>query len=455
MGTLSLSEQILERTVILSRCSIPDRIFHEAKRCILDYCGVVLAGAETNRKKNKKYLKTVHSEGNITVFGMSQKTDVYTAALLNGMDAHVIELDDGHRFGMLHMGAPIISAIFAVAEERKIEGIRILRSIICGYDIAIALARHMQPGHKLKGYHATGTCCTVGAAMAIALLLDYDMEQMQGTLSAAATSAAGLLEVIDDASQLKPYNIGRAAMDAVAAAFTGAAGFRGPDDVIGGKRGFYAALASLDDYQSVKRCTLFEENVYAISEIYTKSYAACRHCHPAIEGALYLRKNLYPLDVNQIERIKVHTYKLAIDGHDHIEVRSVSSAKMSTPYSVAVAIIYGLCGLNAYENKILTDKTVAKLMSRIAVVLSEELDALNPQKRSAIVEVEFKNGIIVSKRVDYPKGEPENRLDDAELELKTKELVLFGGKTDDEVKEIFSSVWNYEDYADSLYFQLN
>lgn len=37
-------------------------------------------------------------------------------------------------------------------------------------------------------------------------------------LACAVSSAAGVLEIQEDASELKPYNVGRAAMDGVVAA---------------------------------------------------------------------------------------------------------------------------------------------------------------------------------------------------------------------------------------------
>lgn len=459
---INATQEIVERVVQFQTQDISKEVFHQTKRCILDYCGVVLAGAKYNAEKNARYLDSISfaaQSGTVSLFGMNRKADIYSAALVNGMNAHVIELDDGHRFGMMHMGAPIISAVFAVAEGKGISGEKILRAIICGYEIAITLARHMQPGHKLKGYHATGTCCTVGGAMAVALLLDFNREQIQGALSAAATSAAGLLEVIDDASQLKPYNIGRAAMDAVAAAMIGRAGFCGPDDVIGGKRGFFAALASAEDYQKICELpTLFSDDTPAITEIYTKPYAACRHCHPAIEAALSVREQMQgdgvEISDDTIESICVSTYKLAIAGHDHTEICGVSSAKMSTPYSVAAALGRGLVGIGAYEQEILTDDCVQRLAKKVAVKFDEELDKLSPQKRAAIAQVSLCDGSGYRARVDYPRGEPENRMEDRELEEKFEELASIGGKTADEIQEIKRMIWDYTEQANSLFERL-
>ena len=461
MDKRSLTQQITDRILSIRRGSIPPEVYHAAKRCLLDYCGVVLAGAAAGKDKNNTHLKLVSAAGNsgsCTVFGLDQKADLYTAALINGINAHRIELDDGHRFGMMHMGAPVFSALLSAAENMDVTGEQLLRAAICAYDVSIALARKMQPGHKLKGYHATGTCCTVGVAAGLALLTEQNESQIQGTLSAAATSASGLLEVIDDASELKPYNIGRAAMDAVAAAMTGMAGYKGPDDVIGGKRGFFAALAAPEDLPRILSSQLFEEGRFAITEIYTKPYASCRHCHPPVEGALKVREQMLAQGITpsagNIAKINVYTYKLAIAGHDHTQVRNVSSAKMSTPYASAAALIRGISGMNAYTPEMIQDPGITGILDRYTVALSEELDRLTPEKRAAIFEAELTDGRKFSSRVDYPLGEPENPMSDKVLEEKFADLAALCGKTADEISQITDIVWNFAERSSELYKKL-
>ncbi len=449
----NLTEQIVSRTLAFQTEPLPARVVHAAKRCLLDYCGVVLAGAGQNRDLNLSYLSASGASGGISIFGLDRRADIYTAALLNGMDAHAVELDDGHRFGMLHLGAPVFSAVLAAAEERGISGELQIRAAVCGYETAIALARLMQPGHKLKGYHATGTCCTVGCAMALAVLLRLDKDQIRGTLAAAATSAAGLLEVIDDASQLKPYNIGRAAMDGVAAAFAGAAGFRGPDDVIGGKRGFFAVLAQKEDLPRIREAKLFPDaHAYAIEDGYFKPYAACRHCHPAIEAGLTLRDTLKQEEYksSNIDKVTVRTYKLAIEGHEHTSVSGVSSAKMSTPYALSTALLTGQAGAAAYGEGYLTDVGISELMRKVELVMDPELDSLNPKKRAAIVELQMTDGRKFDCRVDYPRGEPENPIQDRELKAKFMDLATVSGHSN-AADKIPACVDAFEERSNELY----
>lgn len=456
MNQTNLTAQLVDRVLQLKDCPLSDEDYHYAKRAILDYCGVVLAGAAAAAGKTGTIIRTLSpAGGTVSVFGMQTKTDMLTAALVNGVNAHMIELDDGHRFGMMHLASPVISALFSFAENKGYSGEKLLRAVICGYDVSIALARTMMPGHKLKGFHCTGTCCTIGAACGIALLTDQSAEQIRGTVSAAATSAAGLLEMIEDASDLKPYNPGRAAMAAVAAAAAGLAGFSGPDDPIGGKRGFYRTMATDEDYRKVQDLKLFSDGQYRIREIYNKPYAACRHCHPSIEGALKIRKRLLDentvISADSIRSIRVGTYKLAIGGHEHAAFRNVASAKMSTPYGLSAALLTGESGVNAYMPELLADENIQQLMQKVELYLSEELDALAPEKRAAIIEVTLENGAEYRERVDYPLGEPENPMTDAQLEAKFAELAASAGKTESEISRIICAVKDYPEHADELF----
>lgn len=408
--------------------SLPIRKENKIRECLLDYIGVLVAG--------KNFYRTVVDVFKNSIIG----GEIANSALLNGICAHAIELDDGHRFGMLHLEAPIFSALMAVVEEENVRREDFEKGVIIGYETAIRLASAVQPGHKLKGYHATGTCGTIGVAMGIAAMLHFDKEQSKSAFSAACTSAAGLLEMIEGDSQMKPYNVGRAAMDGVIAAYIGKARFKAPEDALGGKRGF---LKVMTDEPRLEYLTVFSGDKYMIEGIYQKPYAACRHCHPSIEAALHIRQQS-GFDVNAVESIQVDTYKLAVGGHDHTDIIGVNSAKMSIPYSLAVALCTGKAGLDEYTENIISKNEILAITEKVRVKDVDELTELCPQKRVAIVTVKTSNGDYCE-RVDYPKGEPENPLSREELEDKFRGLAMYGGLTEQECEEIINEVWK-EDF---------
>lgn len=419
------TESFCNRIMELRNTSVSEEDRSVVSRCILDYLGVWSAG-KTSVKIGLK----------------ESEYEVLQRAFNNGFCSHLLELDDGHRGGMMHPGAPVLSAIVAAASYYDIWGTeRIIKAVICGYEAAILLAEAVQPEHKLRGYHATGTCGTVGAAIGVAVLREYNETQLKSTLACAASSASGLLELIDDNSELKPYNVGRAAMDGLIAAMTGECMFTPPEDVIGGKRGFLQVMG--ENCRDVD----WDDNIQTkkIEEIYVKPYASCRHCHSPIDATLQIRKDLKQEDINAIEKIVVETYSLAISGHDHTEIQSISSSKMSIPFSVATALVNGDAGLSEYTDDMIADETVIKITKKVEVIENAELTALCPQKRGAIVKIFLNNGQEFSKRVDYALGEPENPVSDEMLMRKTRSLLKYAGIAEAKADEMIRNVYRMSD----------
>lgn len=393
----------------------------QARRVLLDYLGVLIGGKKSLEEKHPDLIVNAPSE-----------------VFLSGFAAHVLELDDGHRHGMIHLGASIVTAILDAAKKENLKSDNVLRGIVMGYEVAVRCARAIQPGHKERGYHVSGTCGTIGSAMGIAFACGYTKEQLRSTLACAVSSAAGVLEIQEQASELKPYNVGRAAMAGVVAAQVGKLGLPGPDDILGGKRGFLAALTSTPKPEFL---TDFSDDDYAIMGIYQKVHAACRHCHPAIDATIDMRNELN-LKPEQIEKIEVRTYKLAVGSHDHTQIMGISSAKLSTPYAVALAIVKGSAGYADYNEANLDDYNIKLITRKVRVIEDASLTAQSPAVRGARVTIYLKDGNVYENTCLYPKGEPEYPLTQEELELKFCGLAMYGGLSKNDCDDVIEVVKN-------------
>ena len=374
------------------------------------------AGAKILKKQGDAFLGRVLKQGgNVSVFGFQEKTTLHNAAFLNAMSAHMAELDDGHRAGQIHLGASIISALLPVSDVEGLSKDAVLKGIIVGYEAAVRLAMAVNPAHKLKGFHTSGTCGTIGVAVAIAAALKFTREQMKVAVSAATASASGLLEMQENESELKPFNLAHAAVAGITAAYCALAGFKGPDDAIGGKRGF---LSVMTENPKIQYLSEFNEPYLQIERIYRKLYAACRHAHSAIEAAISMR-NEYSIDPASISSILIETYGMAIKGHDHKDIKGVQSAKMSIPFSIALALKTGGAGLGDYNESNLSDEEIHRLMGLIQIVEDPEISSWIPEKRAARVTIVSADNSF-STCVEYPKGEPENPIIESEIIKKNR-----------------------------------
>jgi 2-methylcitrate dehydratase PrpD len=334
-----------------------------------------------------------------------------------------------------------------IAEKENIPGKQLITGIIVGYEAAIRIASSIQPSHNESGYHPTGTCGTIGSATGIAAMLKFSKSQMKDAFSSAAVSASGMLKAIEDGSELKPFNSGKAALNGLLAATMARAGFKGNDDVLSGKNGFIALMSKQHNGSWLQ---IKDGDKFCIEKVYFKPYASCRHTHPAVEATIKIRTQ-NAIQASEIKTIKVITYKGVQTNHGHTDVRGITSAKMSVPYSVAVSLIKGEAGLDSFTEELLTDFEIISLMKKIIIIEDDQITSLVPEKRAAIVEIVTNEGFIFRERVDLAKGEPETPLSDNEMEEKFFGLARYGTKTNVEIPEIIKCAWNIENGLQNLY----
>jgi 2-methylcitrate dehydratase PrpD len=432
-----LTDLFIEEIFTLSKTNFDDHVVHCFKRCLVDYLGATIAGAKINKSKAKTYLELIESKSAETsLIGMNQRVDVSTATFINGLNSHIAELDDGVISGIIHPGAPIFSALLPIIEKKKVSISKLITAGIVGYEASVRLADSVQPSHKAIGYHASGTCGTIGATIAIAIALDFSKEEMKHAFSTAALSGYGTLKVLEDGSELKPFNIAKAANNGLIAAYNAKVGYKGPDDVLEGERGWLSLMSKEHNYKVLLKKT---NNKYAIERTYFKPYAACRYTHPSIDAALNMRKTI---KTELIESVNIFTYYWAVYKHDHIDIPGVSSAKMSIPFNFALAMVNGKANINEYTNENISKKAIIDLASKVKVITNDEYTKLFPQKSVAKVQVLLKNGDVISEIIDFAKGEPENPMNDNELSEKFSSLALFNGFTKEKIEKTLNYIWS-------------
>ena len=163
----NLTDRFIEELEVFGKTPLEPNTVAQAKNCFLDYLGATLAGSRMIQEKGDQMLSFFEAEGQSKVIGFAKRAGLMNAAFINGVSSHVAELDDGVISGIIHPGSPIISAMLPVAESKRIDGLSFLKALVIGYEASVRIAESIQPNHKLNGYHATATCGSIGAAIAI------------------------------------------------------------------------------------------------------------------------------------------------------------------------------------------------------------------------------------------------------------------------------------------------
>ena len=444
---LNKTRAFLESVRSFARQEVPPHVIERAKESLLDYIGVTYAGIAEMGAREQALLAGVSGEsGAGLAIGIGRSLPLKEAVFLNGLNAHALDFDDGVNAGIIHLGSPVFSLLIPLAATSGVSGEALLGAAVTGYEAAWTLAHSIQPGHKLMGYHATSTCGTLGAVLAACQMLELGEEETFQALGIACVSAGGTLKVLEDASQLKPYNVARASMTALTSLQMARAGYRGPDDAMSGERGFLRMMTGRDD---VGLAGTMVDGRYAIMRTYTKPYAACRYCHPSIEAAAMVGEEL-GRDDSAVESVEVRTYELAVGGHDHVEVTGAGSAKMSIPFGVASGFLYGKAGLAEYTESAARSERTLGLARKVSVSADDEMSVAFPEKTAAEVSFILSGGRVVTRRVDHPRGEPENPLGRQDVCGKFREAMAFAGKSHDLAESVIEDVFDVETHLDGL-----
>ena len=413
---------------------VPLNVMERAKQSLLDYLAVTCAGAAFQAEKLEKYFSFAQpEEGRFRAIGTGKNLVLKEAVFLNGLNGHALDFDDGTNSGIIHLGSPIFSLLIPLCQRYNIGIEEMLKAAITGYEASYTMAVSIQPGHKAMGYHATGTCGTLGATLAAAYMLGFLEEERFQAFACAAVAASGMLKVLDDGSELKPYNVAKTALLSLTALQLAKSGFKGHADPLGG-RGFLKMMTGRED---IELKPVFLNGTYAIMKSYTKPYASCRYTHPSVEAAIHMRDKVKPEDV---EEINIRTYDLAVSGHDHTEIPGSYSAKMSIPYATAAGLIFGRAGLQEFSEEAVKREDILSLTRKIKVSADAALSAVFPGIQAAVVTIKTANGDY-TERVDFPKGEPENPLTDEEFRSRYDGLMSYGGVNAQISSEVYDTVY--------------
>jgi 2-methylcitrate dehydratase PrpD len=424
---------------------LPSETVRMTRLAFLDWLGSAARGScETPAKIAVSVLRAQGGLPQATLIPTEEKTSALNAALANGIASHIIELDDVHRGSIVHAAAAVIPAALAAAEMVHANGRKLIEAIVVGYETAIRLGEAVTPSHYYY-WHNTGTCGTFGACAAAGKLLGLSREQIVWALGSAGTQAAGLWEFLSSGAMSKHLHPGKAGYNGLLSALLAKEGFTGAEAIIEGDRGFCRAMAP--EFNLAGITDGLGEPPYKIEENSFKIHASCRHTHPAIDLTLDLTTR-HSINPGEILRIVVRTYRTALHITSNREPRTVFAAKFSLPFCVALALINGSCGLEDFSDKNLWDPGIRSLMSMVRLRIDDEFEAQHPEKWGAGIEVAMRSGKVYSAKTDFPRGDPENPVDEDTLISKFRMLAreVWG---EDRVEALSQDVMNLDKIEDT------
>ena len=448
----SITDKFLEGILTIRNQEFSEETIQKVKLSLLDYIGVTLGGSNITHEKilRLKDLFGYESNGNL-VIGENFKDSLQNAIFFNGINSHALELDDGSRYGVTHPGGPLFSALIPMAFKYNVDWNNFMLGVLTGYETILRISSAIQPSHYNRGYHPTATCTPLGVAIAICVMLNLPYQIIKDAFSFSCISAGGSLKAIENTSQMKVINAARASELGYISFCVAQAGFRGPEDVLSGNTGFLTVMANSYNPDILFR----QDNEHLwIHRVYSKLYASCRHTHGAIEGVLKLR-NLIDVDIYDIQKIIIKIYKGIKGKHDIFDIYGEENAKMSIPYSMAAAYVYGSANDEVFKLSCINNPLVKYLIRITEIIEDEYITSLLPDKRATEVTISLKDNRQYTQFIEYPIGEPENPVDFENLKQKFVYLVNKSGESKEYAEKIIYSIFDEQPDLKNLYKILN
>lgn len=412
-----LTERFAKLVHSLKFDDLPADVVKKAKLIIRDGLGNQIAASAISEPA-RKVIEIVRDWGGkpeSTVIGYGFKAPAPLAAMCNGMMGHGVELDDAHGSGLIKGGSVMIPSVMALAEANNKSGKEVITSIVAGYEVAIRIAKAINPGHRQRGFHTTGTVSLIGAAAAGAKLLGCDVNGIASAIGLAAMQSAGIQSYLDDPCMAKPFSPGKSAFNGTMAAVMASRGFTGPKKALECNEGFFNAYC-----EDIRVSDLLDGlgSKFAIMEVGFKPHAACRYAH----GPIDLAQHFYNEGVRlaDVDQINVRMCELSIRQASKPKAPNLNAAMGSTQFSVALALQTGLNGLREYWDGF-NDKAVHQAAAERTNLICEP--AYGVTGRQAAIELVMKDGRKLTHEQPEPKGEPTNPMSDQELASKFEGLV--------------------------------
>jgi 2-methylcitrate dehydratase PrpD len=418
----SVAEEIAEFAAGLAPESIPLRVREQAELHLLDGLATMVGGAgeESSRLLCRHFLAR-KSPPEATVVGTEAKLSCEHAALVNGVQAHVLDYDDAQLTSdpslpmgqQTHPTSPVLSAALALAETRRASGTELLTAYIAGVDVACRLGDAIDPSHYLAGLHPTGTLGVFGAAVASARLLGLERAAIRDALGIAGTFSSGLRA--NRGTMAKGLNAGQAAQNGILAASLAARGFTASEDIFEIPMGFFEALCPGGVERSLLR---FDRPFFFDTPgIAIKLYPCVGVLHPGLDSVLALRAR-HRIAPESVARIRVTLDRRAALPLVYDNPRNALESKFSLPFAFAAALIDGAAGLRQFSDARLRDPRIKNLMRKVELVRSAA------QGRAGIdaeVEIHLSGGALHRARTAIARGHPRRPASQAEIEEKFRQ----------------------------------
>lgn len=401
----------------------PSDALRIARRSLIDTLACMVPGAADSAPTKLWPVVQSWGSGPARATARAETLSAPGAALFNGTCAHALDFDDNFDPAKAHASAVLIPALLALADSEDANIGDVLDGYIVGLQIMGLVGQAVNPFHRSRGWHATGTMGAIGAAAACARLLKLDAGKAAHAISLSTSLAGGFMSQFG--SDTKPIHAGLAASGGVQAALMARAGITAGSDTLEGPTGLRTLMVGQDvedlaismegkaEHGQTMRFNAKEvgEPLHVTEHgLKIKRFPNCGSLHRALDGLLALMEE-HDLTADAVEKVLVRAPAAHLRNLMHENPQTPAEAKFSLEYSLAAALNAREVGLGDYEQDALNRPEVRALMPLITKDYVEKLESEFPTQ----VRITLKDGRTVETALAMPVGSKAHPMSDAQL----------------------------------------
>ena len=409
---------------------LPRAVVDRTKLVLLDTLGCALGALDAQPLQLAR--QVVSEQGGnpqATPIGSRWKTSSDQVAFLDGIALRYLDLNDYSTVG----GHPSINVapVLSVTEAQGLSGKDLILGTIIGYEVQLRLHEAGKQGKQAGWDHST--CVHYSAAAAAAKLLGLAPLPIAHALAIAGSHACTLAAVRKGKlSMWKGAAEAMAAKSGTFAALLARAGITGPLTIFEGTGGYAEVVVGALDGDLLRK----PPQEFLLLTSCVKLWPCVFVAQAPIAAALKLRRQS-EMSPEKIERIVIHLSEFSYDQQRKFLQAGLStreSADHSAPYCVARALLDGAVGLEDFEEKSFLDPRAQALFNKVSLARG----ATFPDKVSARLEVQLRDGATLCEEVLYPPGHTENPVGESEVVDKFRALSekVLGAEKTNEVCDI-------------------
>ena len=426
---------------------------------IIDNASVAIASYNRKPVVSARQMALAHRRKNgANVFGLSPKikVDCEWAAWANGTAVRELDFHDTFLAADYSHPGDNIPAILAVAQQKKCDGMDLIKGILTGYEVQVNLVKGIcLHEHKIDHIAHLGPSIAAGLGSLLRLNTDTIYQSVQQSLHTTISTRQSRKGEISSWKAFAPAHAGKLAVESVDRCIRGEGA---PSPIYEGEDSVIAYILSGPGKKYFVPMPRVNEPKKAILETYTKEHSAEYQSQALIDLARSLNKKIK--DLSDIKKIIIETshhthYVIGTGANDPQKMDPYASRETldhSIMYIFAVALEDGAWHhVKSYTPQRARRKSTVKLWRKIITKESnkwtKKYHEKDPNKKcfGGKVIIIMKDGSTITDEINVADAHPAGKRPFGRIEYINKFKMLTNNIiTDRESKRFLNAVQNLQ-----------